>query len=262
MPLVDTHAHLTDARFDDDRDSVLANARATGVETVIGIADTLPDSEAAIALAREHTDLLATAGVHPHHADQWNEAAARRLRDLATRPGVVAIGETGLDYHYDTAPRETQIEAFRAQVRLAKDVALPVVVHCREAAADVLRVLGEEQDGSLRGVVHCFAEDLAAAQRLIEGGLHLGIGGLVTFKNAERLRGVLREIGLARIVLETDAPYLAPVPRRGKRNEPALLRHIAAKIAEVVGVTEDEVACATTDNARALFNLPLPRADQ
>jgi TatD DNase family protein len=260
MRLIDTHAHLTDERFTDDLEAVLARAREAGVEAIVVIGASVTEAEEAIALAHRNHGIWATVGLHPHEAKDWGEEVEARLRGLAGDHRVVAVGETGLDHHYDFSPRDSQTAAFRAQMLLAKELDLPVVIHCREAGDDVLSLLEEEQSGRLRGVVHCFGEDLTAARRVLEVGFYLGIGGLVTFKNAEPLRAVIREIGIDRVVLETDAPHMAPVPRRGKRNEPALIRHTASKLAEVTGLTVEEVAAITTRNAENLYQLPRTQA--
>jgi TatD DNase family protein len=257
--LIDTHAHLTDAKFDVDREAVIDRSIEGGIGAVVSIGEDIASSRGAVALAKANPSVFATVGVHPHNASHWGGEAEAALRDLlrerqANR--IVAVGETGLDYHYDFSPREQQIDALRAQLRLAKEHALPVVLHCREAADDLLGILEQEQDSTLRGVLHCFAEDLTAAQRAIDLGMHLGIGGLVTFKNAVWLRDVVRAVGLERVVVETDAPYMAPVPKRGKRNEPALVAHTARSLAELLGLSEAEVAEITTRNALSLFGLP------
>jgi TatD DNase family protein len=257
--LIDTHAHLTDAKFDADREEAIDRSIDSGIGAVISIGEDIDSSQEAIALAKTHPSVFSTVGVHPHNASRWGDEAQDALRGLLGErqdAKIVAVGETGLDYHYDFSPREQQIEALTAQLRLAKEHALPVVLHCREAADDLLGVLEQEQDSTLRGVLHCFAEDLPAARRVIELGLFLGIGGLVTFKNAAGLRDVIQAVGLERIVVETDAPYMAPVPRRGKRNEPALVAHTARFLAELLSLGEAEVAEITTRNALALFGLP------
>ncbi|MBN1475746.1 TatD family hydrolase [Candidatus Sumerlaeota bacterium] len=259
MVLVDTHAHLTDAKFDGDREAIIDRSVGAGIGAVISIGEDIASSQRAVELASSHPSVFATVGVHPHNASQWGVEAEASLRELlsARRDArIVAVGETGLDYHYDFSPREQQAEALRAQLRLAKEHGLPVVLHCREAADDLLSVLEQEQDSSLRGVLHCFAEDLPAAERALALGFHLGIGGLVTFKNAEGLRDVIRAVGLERVVVETDAPHMAPVPHRGKRNEPALVAHIAHFLAELLSLSEAEVTEITTRNALSLFGLP------
>ncbi|NUP88312.1 MAG: TatD family hydrolase [Candidatus Sumerlaeia bacterium] len=263
--IVDTHAHLTHGKFAGDLSQVLDRAMASGVNAVISIGDTVASSERAVEQSLADSRLFSTAGIHPHHAKEWGPEAQTVLRRLITShrpPGqpvnrLVAVGEIGLDYHYDLAPREAQVEAFRAQIALALEVDLPIVVHCRKSKDDIVHTLEQMQSGRLRGVVHCFTEDLATAQRLVDLGFHLGFGGIVTHRASESLRAVLRAIGLARVILETDAPYLAPLPHRGKRNEPAFTRDTAAFIAELLGLSLEDVARATTRNAIELFRLPI-----
>jgi TatD DNase family protein len=254
--LIDTHVHLTDPKMVEDQADVLVRAREAGVGTMVSIGATVEEAERSIALAHAEPGVFATAGLHPHEARVWSADIEARVRAFAEDPKVVAIGETGLDYHYDFSPRDAQMIAFRAQVALAKECDLPVVIHCREAVDDVLDVLESEGGGNLRGVFHCFSENLDAARRVFELGFFIGLGGVVTFKNSEPLRDVIREVGLDRAVLETDAPHLAPVPRRGKRNEPSFVPHVAASLAGTLQISVEEVAAITTRNARALYRLP------
>lgn len=259
MPLIDSHAHLTDKQFAPDLADVIHRAQEAGVVAVVAIADRIADSQRVVALAQAHPGRIhATAGVHPHSAKEWGSEALEAMSTLlgnreANR--IVAVGEMGLDYHYDFSPRDAQITAFRDQLRLAREFGFPCVVHCREAADDVLRLIGEAQDGNLRGVVHCFSEDPAAARRVIDLGFHIGIGGMVTFKRADALREVIAAVGLERLLVETDAPYLAPIPHRGKRNEPAFVRLTAERVAEVLGLSFEAVAETTTKNACDLFGI-------
>jgi TatD DNase family protein len=218
MQIVDSHAHLADPKFTSDLDRVIARAHESRVESIICIGDSVASSQKAIAIAHRHSKVFATAGLHPHSAKDWSDKVEAGLQELAADRRVVAIGETGLDYHHNHSDRAVQMTAFRQQVRLAKALRLPVVIHCREAAEDVVRVLEQEQSERLRGVIHCFAETLEIARRALDLGFHLGIGGLITFKTSETLRGVVAAIGLDRLVVETDSPYLAPVPKRGRRN--------------------------------------------
>lgn len=254
--MTDTHAHVHDARFDDDRGEMLARARAAGVERIVTIGCDLADSERALAVA-ERFGLLATIGIHPHEAKSAPDdvaAAFDRLR-AATTAAVVAIGETGLDYHYNHSPAEDQRRVMRAQVAYARAAGLPVVFHQREAYDDFVTVLREEWDRTaMHGVVHCFTGDAAQAKTFVdEFGLLLGIGGVVTFKTAEPLREAVRAVGLGALVLETDCPYLAPVPHRGARNEPAFMVESARAVAAVLGLAPADVVAATDAAAVRLF---------
>ncbi len=256
--MTDTHAHVHDARFDDDRAAMLARARDAGVETIVTIGCDLADSERALRTAADF-GLYATIGIHPHEAKGAPDdiaAAFDRLRAVATAP-VVAIGETGLDYHYNHSPADDQRRVMRAQIAYARNAGLPVVFHQREAYDDFVALLGEEWDrATMRGVVHCFTGDAAQARTFVDDfGLLLGIGGVVTFKTAEALRDAVRAVGLDALVLETDCPYLAPVPHRGKRNEPAFMLESARTVAGVLDVPLSDVVATTNATAVQLFDL-------
>lgn len=214
----------------------------------------LPSSEQAVALAEAHApELWAAVGVHPHDAKSWDAATAARLRSLSDHPRVVAWGEIGLDFHYDFSPRPAQYAAFRAQMALARESGLPVVIHCREAYPETLQVLQEERADEIGGVMHCWAGTPAEAEQTTALGMALGIGGTLTFKNAQPIRDAAQAAPLELLLLETDAPYLAPMPHRGKRNEPAYTHLVAEKLAELRGLTLEEIARLTTANARRIF---------
>jgi TatD DNase family protein len=253
--VIDTHCHVHDRKFDDDRDEVVARARASGVSALLTVGEDIADSRRAIAIAQRY-GLAAAVGIHPHEAKDAPADTAGALRSLLDAAGVVAIGETGLDYYYGHSPRETQQNVLRAQLRLAREVGLPVVFHQRDAFDDFTAILREEWAVEMRGVVHCFTGNGAQAQALVgEFGLSLGIGGVLTFPNAADLRAAVRAVGAGSLVLETDCPYLAPVPMRGKRNEPAFVTHTAAKLSEVLGMPIDDLVATTDANARRLFPL-------
>ncbi len=255
MRLFDSHAHLTDARFASDLDDVLARADAAGVEGVVAIASDLDDARAAVGLAHSATRprLFATAGIHPHNADRFGPAALLELQRLAAEPGVVAIGETGLDFYYDNAPREAQIAAFCAQLELAVDLRLPAVVHARDADAEVARIV-REFAGRAIGVLHCFSSGKSLLDAGLEAGWYISFSGLTTFKKYDG-QELVRRVPDDRLLAETDSPYLAPEPRRGKRNEPALLQHTVAKLAEIRGQAMDRVAETTFANACRFYDL-------
>jgi TatD DNase family protein len=254
--MIDTHAHVHDHKFDEDREATVARARAAGVEAIVTIGCDISDSERAIRTAETY-GLLATIGIHPHEAKDAPvdiAAAFDRLRAGAQAP-IVAIGETGLDYHYNHSPAEDQRRVVRAQIAYAAANALPVVFHQREAFDDFVAILRETWDRTtMRGVVHCFTGDAAQARTFVdEFGMLLGIGGVVTFKTAEPTRDAVRAVGLAAIVMETDCPYLAPVPYRGKRNEPAFIVESASAVANILAIDRGEVIAATTATARRFF---------
>ena len=251
--LIDSHAHLTDERLAADVPGVLERARAAGVEGVVTIGTRVADSEGAVRLAEEHPDVYAAVGIHPHSADEATVEAMARIEELAGRPGVVAIGETGLDHHYDNAPGAAQREAFAAHLELGRRLDLPVVVHAREADDDVIAVL-REAGGGTRGVLHCFS----SGQRLLETALAMGwyasFAGMITFSKYGD-SDLLRSVPLDRLLVETDSPYLAPVPHRGKRNEPAHVVEVARRAAEIRGEDPEALAAATLRNTRSLYRI-------
>ena len=260
MTFVDSHCHVAEPEFDADRDQVLARAAAQDVHTLICIGATGPaaDNVRAVALVTRTAvpRIFATVGVHPHHASTTDDAALALLRDLAGRPGVVAIGETGLDYYYDNSPRRAQRESFARHVALAHALKLPLVVHVRDAHAEAAELLHSEQAADVGGVIHCFTGNRADARRYLDLGFYVSASGIATFKKADDLRDALRTVPLERLMIETDAPYLAPVPHRGKRNEPAFVGAVATALAQLRGDDLAALAAATTQNAQQLFRLP------
>ncbi|MEW5866010.1 MAG: TatD family hydrolase [Bacillota bacterium] len=255
MRLIDTHAHLDHERYRNDRDDVIARAKAAGVWPIVEVASDVKTSWLAIGLLRSYPGLLATVGIHPHDAKTASSSALERIRTMAREPGVVAIGEIGLDYHYDFSPRDAQRRAFAVQIGLAKEVGLPIVVHDREAHADTLAILKSEGADQVGGVMHCFSGDAETARKCLDMGFYISIGGTLTFPNAGRLRDIVARLPLERLLLETDCPYLTPVPHRGKRNEPAFVAFVVEELARLKGITPGEAAAATTQNATALFRL-------
>ena len=257
--LVDSHCHVGEPEFDGDREDVLARAAAAGVSTLVCVGATgrVEQNAAALALAgrREPVAIVASVGIHPHHASTGDDAAFTVLEELTRAPGVVAVGETGLDFHYNFSPPAAQKAAFARTVALARAVRLPVVVHVRDAHTAAAAILAAEDASAVGGVIHCFTGDADDARRYLDLGFHISISGIVTFKNADPLRHAVKTIPLDRLLVETDAPYLAPIPHRGRRNEPAHVRVVAESVAAVRGQSFDEIAAATSDNARRLFRL-------
>jgi TatD DNase family protein len=259
VELIDSHAHLDFEDFQGDLDGVWQRAGAAGVVRVvaIGLWRQEADFGNALELATRWPEFYsATIGIHPHECAKVSEADWARSAELASDPRVVGVGETGLDYHYDLSPRDLQVASFRRSIRLAHQVNKPVVIHVREAEADCVRVLREEGVPAAGGVIHCFTGDPAAARAYLDLGLHISVAGIVTFKTAEPIREAVRLVPEGRLLVETDSPFLAPIPFRGKRNEPAHVALVAAKVAEVRGQTLESVAAATTENARRLFKWP------
>jgi TatD DNase family protein len=253
--IVDSHAHLDDLRFDSDRNGVLQRARQAGVQTIltIGNGGGPDDMGCGIPFAEQHDWIYTSVGVHPHDAKKVEEHHYALMRELASHPKVVAIGETGLDYHYDHSPRPIQREVFERQAALALDVNLPVIVHTRDADADTEEIL--KRSGSSRGVVHCFTSGARLAEFALSIGFYISFSGIVTFPNAGDLAAIARDIPADRLLVETDCPYLAPVPHRGKRNEPAFAADTAKFIAALRGIALDELAAQTTANFHRVFGV-------
>lgn len=253
MVLFDSHAHYDDERFDRDRDAVLKSLRAAGVESVCNIGSDLPSSRRSVALAEKYPFIRAVVGIHPHNAIDAVPQDYGELRGMLSNPRVVALGEIGLDYHYDLSPRITQIEVFARQMELARELSVPVVIHEREASRDCMDVV--RQYPEVRGVFHCYSGSVETAHELIERGYYLGFTGVITFANARRPLEVLRSIPRDRILIETDCPYLTPVPHRGERNDSRMLRFTAAKAAEALGITPEELAAVTDENAKRFYRI-------
>src|SRR5919108_1258482 len=255
--LIDSHAHIQGPEYDTDIQNVLERAREAGVAKIIvvGGAGELSSNEAAVALAESHPGLYATVGMHPHDAKDVGEEEIEKLNQLTAKPKVVAVGETGLDFYYNHSPHEVQRKIFARFIQMACETGLPLVVHERDAFNDTAELLRNEGGGQVRGVVHCFTGDYQAAQKYLDLGFYLSFTGIITFKNAEPLRDVVRAVPLEKMFVETDSPYLTPVPHRGKRNEPAYVHFIAETIAKVKGLSFEEVARVTTHNVRELFRI-------
>lgn len=251
--LIDTHTHLTDPRFADDLDSVIASAAAAGVGKMIVCGYDLPSSRAAVGLAEKYSILFATVGVHPHDARTWDRQSVEIIQELCHSEKVIAVGETGLDYHYNHSPRADQVEVFHKHIELAIEMNMPLVVHCREAMKETLSVLREFAGRLPRTVFHCFSGDEKDLEAVLALGCWIGVDGPVTFPASKTLRQVVAECPRDRLLLETDCPYLAPVPFRGKRNEPSYLTYIAQEVARVWGISDSHTAEVTTANAMRLF---------
>jgi len=259
---VDSHAHLDTPNFDADRAEVIARARAAGVEMMLEIAGSDVGKGSlgpGLKLAEEHEFIYAAAGLHPHEASLYDPQLEQTLLECSRHPKVIGWGEIGLDYYYDHSPREVQQQVFRRQLELALDRRLPVIIHTRDAEADTVAILRETWAGAggadVGGVIHCFTGTQTLADAALEMGFHISFSGVVTFKTAEELREVARRVPMERLLVETDCPFLAPVPYRGKRNEPAFVVETARKLSELKAVAPEEIARATTDNFRRLFRL-------
>lgn len=260
MHLIDTHAHLYFDQYQSDRDRVIRRAEEAEVRTIINIGIDLSSSQAAVDLACAHKGLYATAGVHPHDSADADEGGMESLKQLLKHPKVVAIGEVGLDYYRDLSPRRTQRALFRRFLEWSMETGAPLVIHTREADEDMLAILRNCGRRDWKGVFHCFSGDLRMAEKVMEMGFCISFTGTVTFNKA-RAAELVKQIPLDRLLLETDSPFMAPVPHRGKRNEPAYLNHIASRIAQLRDLPVRRVAETTTANAVRLFGLPPPDGD-
>jgi len=254
--LIDTHAHLDDRRFNRDRDRVIERAKKEGITTIIHIGFDKESSLNACSMAEKYEDIYAAVGVHPHDAKDASDDVLELIYNLAkTKKKVVAVGEIGLDYYRDLSPRDVQKRVFSHQIALAKELDLPIVVHDRDAHGDVLKILKEERAGRVGGILHCFSGSREMAEECIKMGLYISFAGPITYSNARRLVEVARYVPLDRFLVETDCPYLTPEPYRGKRNEPAYVKLVAQKAAEIKGITFEELAKITTANAKEVFRI-------
>lgn len=253
--IFETHAHFEDERYDEDREQELEEVRLAGVTRLVNVGSSLSTSKQSIALAHKHDFIYAAVGVHPDNVATLTDADIEKLRDMCHEPEVVALGEIGLDYYYEEPVRQIQQEWFARQLEVAYEEEMPIIVHSRDAAEDTMRILKELHGDTLAGIIHCFGYSKEVAREFIKMGFYIGVGGVVTFKNARRLVEVVEDIDLEHIVLETDCPYMAPVPHRGKRNSSKYLPDIATRIAQIKGVAVHQVYEQTMKNANEVYRL-------
>ena len=259
---VDSHAHIDGAEFDADRTEVIQRARDAGVSGILNVGTGDPQSgalERAVELSEKHADIYTALGTHPHDARLFDDEAEKRIAKLVTQSSrIIAWGEIGLDFHYDNSPRDVQMKVFGRQLQLAREANLPVIIHTREAEAATCEILKSEWAGcALPGIMHCFSGSLWLAQQALELGFYVSFSGIVTFKKAEELRAIAKEVPLDKLLIETDCPFLAPAPFRGKRNEPAYVVEVARCLAGIHAKTLEEIGAITRDNFAALFGLRL-----
>ncbi len=252
--LIDTHAHL---EMLESVPEIIQRAKELGVEKIVAASSDLSSSKRSLEISQTFPCVFAAVGIHPHEASSLNDTVFSEIEKLAEKQRVLAIGETGLDYHYMHSPREVQMYSFRRHIELAKRTCLPLVIHVRDAHEDVLNVLREENTQGINAVIHCFTGDYRTAMEYIDGGFYISFSGIVTFKNAEDIKEAARKIPIEKILVETDSPYLAPIPFRGKKNEPSYVKYVAQKIAELRGVSFEEIAEKTTANASSLFGFDI-----
>lgn len=252
--IFETHAHYDDEQFDTDRDELLRSMEEGGVGTIVNVSATYESCENVVKLAEKYPFLYAAVGVHPDEVGALNEVTFARMKELFSNPKVVAVGEIGLDYYWDNESHDLQKEWFVRQLALARELHLPVLIHSRDAAADTMEIMKAYGQG-LDGVIHCFSYSKEMAREYVKMGYYIGVGGVVTFKNAKKMKEVVEEVPLESILLETDCPYLAPEPNRGKKNSSLNLVYVAQKIAQIKGVTYEEVVAQTEENARKMYHL-------
>jgi TatD DNase family protein len=253
--MIDTHCHLSHPDFDPDREEIIASCWEKGVAGILEVGYDVDTSRKAIQLARRHPERIrASVGIHPHEAGNASEGDLEAIQELSHEPEVIAIGETGLDFYRDWAPRDKQLDLFARTVRFAATRDLPLLIHDRDAHDDVLRIVREEGQGRVRGIFHCFSGDMEVARQAIDLGFYLGLGGSITYMNPRKKKGrMIGELPLDRILLETDAPWLAPVPEKGERNDPSRMRHVVTRLAEAQGVSREEILRSTAANTARLF---------
>lgn len=253
--IIDTHAHYDDKAFDCDRAELLEQMRTSGIETIVNVGASMKTSRATIELCDQYDFIYGAVGVHPNEVSELTEEDIQLLKEYSKNPKILAIGEIGLDYYWDEPERNIQKKWFLRQLDLAKELNLPIIIHSRDAAKDTLDILKSDEYRDMSGVIHCYSYGVDMAKEYLNLGYILGVGGVVTFNNAKKMKDVVEYVPLESIVLETDCPYLAPVPNRGKRNSSLNLPYVVKQIAELKGCTEEEVIATTTMNARRFYGL-------
>lgn len=252
--IYDSHAHYNDAKFDQDRDELLGKMEDSGISKIMNCSSNLVEAVEIIKMCDKYPFIYGSVGVHPHDVNEMHDQDLETLLGLTAHKKILAIGEIGLDYYYDNVPKEVQRLWFREQIKVAKHLGLPIIVHSRDAAKDTYDILVESRASEVGGVIHCFTSSKEMAIKYVDLGFYIGVGGMVTFKNAKKIKEVVAAIPLSRLLIETDAPYLTPEPYRGKRNDSRKLPEVIKAIAEIKGISEAEVEKATYDNAMQLFH--------
>lgn len=255
--LFDSHAHLDDERFREDRDAVIQSMPEAGVGLIMNVGADMPSSRRSLVLAKKYPFIYAAVGVHPHDVEDMTEADLQDLRELAGEEKVRAIGEIGLDYHYDNSPRDKQKYWFEKQIELAQDLDLPIIIHCRDAMQDCMDILRSYDFSRTSGVMHCYSGSAETAEEVVKMGMYVAFGGAITFKNNKKACHVVQSVPMERLLIETDCPYLTPEPYRGKRNDSRYVKYVAEKVAEFRGLPVEEVEKVTMTNAKCLFQIEL-----
>ncbi len=256
MNLFDSHCHLENGRFEADLPEVMARMKDAGVNRCILAGSDMETSEQIVQLTKEHDHVYGVVGIHPHDAKTWTDDCAQRIADWTKEERIVGVGEIGLDYYYDHSPRDVQKDVFVKQLLLARELDMPAVFHVRDAHGDILDLLRQNRSQLPAGVVHCYSGSVESAREYLDMGFYISFAGPITFKNANKLLDVARYVPLDRILVETDSPYLAPVPMRGRRNEPTFVQYVAQKVAELRGISAEEMAQAAFENTCRLFRIP------
>lgn len=253
MKFTDSHVHLVLEQFDNDRDKVIQEALSSGITHIVQSCDNLNEVKKNLTLTKNYENLYSSVGIHPHEAKTWNDMSAITIKQYTKEKKVIAIGETGLDFYYNYSPKDTQIKVFREQIKIAKEVLLPLIIHTRDAFKEAIEILKKEKADC--GVFHCFTGDLESTKEILKLGFYISFSGILTFKNAAYLREAAKEIPLEKTLIETDCPFLAPVPFRGKRNEPKFVRYVAEELARIHNSSTEEIGEVTSENAKRLFGI-------
>lgn len=254
MSFIDSHSHIILEPYDEDREEVIKNAFNNNITHIVQSCDNLEEIKENLKLTEKYENIYSSVGIHPHEAKLWNENSKSEIKKYASENKVVAIGETGLDYYYNLSPKETQRKVFKEQIEISKEVNLPLIIHCRDAFDEAVEIL-KEVDETHNGVFHCYTGDLKSANKALEMGFYISFSGIITFKNAGELREVAKEVPLEKTLIETDCPFLTPIPFRGKRNEPSYVKHVAEELAKIKEVSVEEIGNITSENTKMLFKI-------
>jgi TatD DNase family protein len=254
MTFIDSHAHVILEAFNNDRDEVIQQAFSNGITHIVQSCDNLEEIEKNLILTKKYENLYSSVGIHPHEAKLWNDVSKITITNYANEKKVIAIGETGLDFYYNYSPKDTQLQVFREHVKISKEVSLPLIIHCRDAFKEVIEILKEEKPET-SGVFHCFTGGLESVKEALKLNFYISFSGIITFKNSEVLRGVAKNTPLEKILIETDCPFLAPIPHRGKRNEPKYVALVAEELAKIHNISADEIGKITSENTKRLFGI-------
>ena len=254
MTFIDSHSHLVLEAFDQDRDNVIQEAFSSGITHLVQSCDNLEEIKKNIFLTQQYENIYSSVGIHPHEAKTWDGNSKDLIKQYSKEKKVIAIGEIGLDFYYNLSPKDVQMQVFREQINIANEVSLPIIIHTRDASKETIEILKEEK-ALTGGVFHCYTGDLETAKEALAMGFYISWSGIITFKNANDLREVAKNVPLKKTLIETDAPFLAPIPYRGKRNEPKFVKHVAEELAKIHNLSPEEIGRITTENTKKVFNI-------